>query len=464
MEKLYKIEKPDLTNLPKTLDDFDWHFTHFDNNKEFNEFTESLSKAVIKSEYPEYLSWKDIKYKNWIPNFHSLNPKWNNKSAFFAYLKAHRKSDAKPTPICCEKNGFFTWRKLANHEKMAHEIDMDMSKYLLDFPEILKTNHHEFQRKSLIEEAIASSQLEGAHTSRKVAKQMIEEKREPRNADERMILNNYLAMKEIQENYKNKKLTLKNLFALHKILTKGTASLEEFEQGNFRSEQDEIVIVKGDDPAVISYRAPSLKFVKKEIQRLIDFANDELGEPFIHPLTKAIMLHFWIGLLHPFVDGNGRMARCLFYWYLLRKSDGYQSFALLPISLVIKNSSIQYSEAYILSEQDDNDLTYFIDYNYRKIAQAAINFKKYISYKLEEEKEIEKIMAKNASLNTRQIRMLKMLEENPYKLMNVSLYVKIFEITKATAVKDLKELQHLNFVKAEKRGKNVFYHPTGKKI
>ncbi|MSP34011.1 MAG: hypothetical protein EXR06_03810 [Rickettsiales bacterium] len=96
----------------------------------------------------------------------------------------------------------------------------------------------------------------------------------------------------------------KYLLELHRMLTVGAKNLAESEQGNFRSAVDKIVIAKGDDPTVISYVAPSIDFVKIEIQRLIDFANDALGEDFIHPVTKAIMLHFWIGLLHPFVEGN----------------------------------------------------------------------------------------------------------------------------------------------------------------
>ncbi len=462
MEKLYKIEKPDLSNYHTHLDDFylDALYQNEGGNVLLDNFLDTLTEARKKTENPEYLNWKDIKYKSWVPEF--KEPKKDNAKTFWSYIKAYRKDKACHTVIRDENGKYFTWTKLSRHEKMAHEIDMDMTKYLLDFPKILETNHQEFQRKSLIEEAIASSQLEGAHTTRKAAKQMIEEKREPRNADERMILNNFITMEAIQKKYKNKKLTIKSLLELHKMLTIGAKNLDESEQGNFRSSSDKIVIAKGDDPTVISYITPSIDFVKTEIQRLIDFANDELGEDFIHPVTKAIMLHFWIGLLHPFVDGNGRLARGLFYWYLLRQGGNYWAFALLSISIAIKAAPAQYSEAYIFSEQDDNDLTYFVDYNFRKIAQAAENFKKYVSNKLREAREAEEIMSKHHNLTQRQIKILSLLRENPHKLLNVSLCVKIYEVTKATAIKDLKQLLHLGFVKTERRGKNVYYRPTNK--
>ncbi len=116
------------------------------------------------------------------------------------------------------------------------------------------------------------------------------------------------------------------------------------------------------------------------MEKLIQFSNDEPeNATFIHPVIKAIIIHFWIGYLHPFTDGNGRLARLLFYWYLIK--EGYWAFVYLPISKAIKLSPKQYSMAYIYSEQDDNDMTYFIDYNIKKIKLAVREFKKYLEKK-----------------------------------------------------------------------------------
>ena len=51
-------------------------------------------------------------------------------------------------------------------------------------------------------------------------------------------------------------------------------------------------------------------------------ANTENGEYFLHPIVKAIAIHYLIGYIHPFYDGNGRTARALFYWYLI--SQGHK--------------------------------------------------------------------------------------------------------------------------------------------
>ncbi|MBM3579918.1 MAG: Fic family protein [Alphaproteobacteria bacterium] len=444
MEKLYKIEQPNLSNIEVDL-------------TLLSETRKPEVKAAIKRACsPEYLHWKDLKYKNWIPDQFR-----NHKEKFWLLVKFARQSGSAVTKIRDHKKNFFTWKKLNHYEEMLHEITLDMSRYLLDIPDASSTDYQKYQSQSLIEEAIASSQLEGAHTTRKAAKRMIEEKREPKTADERMIYNNFIAMKAIQEKFKNEKLSLDVLFDLHRMLTIGTDSVKEHEQGRFRLDSDKIVITKGDDPTVISYVTPPMDFVKKEIFHLIDFANDELDEKdFVHPVIKAIMLHFWIGLLHPFVDGNGRLARGLFYWYLLRK--GYWAFAFLPISIAIKAAPAQYSEAYILSEQDDTDLTYFINYHIKKINEAIENFRKFFKQKSLESRKINKILNEHNSLNRRQIETLANIKQNPERQLTATLYKNIHNITKVTAIKDLRTLRDSGFVVSRKKGRNIFYTTTKK--
>ncbi len=444
IEKLYRVEQPDCSKIK------------FDNELLLQFLSPEVQAGIRKAQTPEFLHWKDIKYKNWIPKQFK-----DHKEKFWFLIKAYRKGVGTKTPICDQNQSYFTWQKPEQYEKMLHEITLDMSRYLLDIPEASAADYQKYQSQGIIEEAIASSQLEGAHTTRKAAKQMIEEKREPKTSDERMIYNNFITMKAISEKFKNEKLSLDVLFDIHRMLTVGTTTLKESEQGRFRFDSDHIVITKSDDPAIISYVTPPMKFVEKELKNLIAFANDELEEEnFIHPVIKAIMLHFWVGLLHPFVDGNGRLARGLFYWYLLRK--GYWAFAFLPISIAIKSSPVQYSEAYILSEQDDANLTYFIDYNMRKINQAIENFRKFFKEKNAESRKINKILSQHNNLNRRQIEALASFRQNPEKLLTTTIHQNKNNVTKATAIKDLKILLDLKFISARKQGRNVFYSPTSK--
>ena len=96
--------------------------------------------------------------------------------------------------------------------------------------------------KSLVEEAINSSQLEGASTTRHVAKEMIRQGRDPKDKSEQMILNNFHAMQFIRD-FKEDELTPSFLFELHRILTEKTLDDPE-KAGVFRSENDKRLCIR----------------------------------------------------------------------------------------------------------------------------------------------------------------------------------------------------------------------------
>lgn len=89
-----------------------------------------------------------------------------------------------------------------------------------------------------------------------------------------------------------------------------------------------------------------------------------------------------IGFIHPFVDGNGRTARALFYWYLLKK--GYWLTEYLSISRMILKSKVQYANAYLYTEHDEMDVGYFIHYQLHIMALAFESLQEYLKRKSEE--------------------------------------------------------------------------------
>jgi len=410
-------------------------------------------KEIFKSENPIYLYWSDIKYKTW-------TPRGMSKEKFWHLVKIARKNrmvigfETKCWNVA--NNSLFFWINLDRFQNFCHKFDLSAGGSLIKCGENLSEEDKQvFIKRNVIEEAIASSQLEGAHTTRKVAKRILATGEKPRNQSEIMIVNNYNAMKQIKNEFKDRELSLDMIFKLHKILTKGDEGLKDDERGQFRKEEDEIVV--GGGYQEYNHKAPDIKLVKKDIEKLIKFANDEYPNQFIHPLIKAIMLHFWIGYLHPFVDGNGRLARCLFYWYCLRHN--YWVIAYLPISIKIKNSLSSYLNAYLYSEQDDNDLTYFIDYNVRKIEQAKIDFEYYCQKKMQI---LESLRKKYPELNSRQIELLDYLDKKN-RYTSVSIHLNYFEISKITAIKDLKEMEEMKILWSEKTGREIRYYLIKKK-
>lgn len=435
------IEKPDSSKIRESKK---VEFLHNEDQ------LKTLSPFIQKTISP-YASWAMVKH--WpLPN--GVRPE-----EFWLFISVMRNMKRVPSVIHDTMDKPFYWsRSLLNIDELLHHIDMKLGGNLLILGE---HNNKQTQRRLLsrgiMEEAIASSQLEGAHTTRKAAKKMLTEGRKPRTHDEQMIVNNYNAMCMIEDELKEKPLDEITLLALHKTLTTKTLD-NESEVGRYRRD-DERIEVSSRDGTELYHVAPPEKFVKREIRRFLSYANDELNDAdFIHPVIKAIFLHFWMGYLHPFTDGNGRMARALFYWYLLRK--GYWAFAYLPLSTFIKRSSGQYRDAYLYSEQDRNDLNYFLDYNMHKIAQTMDEFERYIHRMGDENSKMVSRARGEFGLNDRQIQLLQFFYKNKDATTSVTTYIKINEVARMTAINDLKGLLDKGFVVSKKVGRTVYYYAT----
>ncbi len=342
-----------------------------------------------------------------------------------------------------------------------HHIDRDAAGHIRATSRApLQDDSQRYLISSLIEEAITSSQLEGASTTRKVAVTMLRSGRKPRDLSEKMIFNNYLAMEHLRS-LRDVKLTPAHVLELHRILTEDTLENPE-DAGRYRRDDEVHVVDVRDNTAL--HVPPTHAELAQRMQRLCDFANaDEASLPFVHPVLRAVLLHFMIGYDHPFADGNGRTARALFYWSMAR--SGYWLMEYTSISHILRKAPAKYMRAYLHTETDKNDTTYFLLHQLQTIRQAIAALHEYVERKSREQKETESLLAASPALrgrfNHRQTTLLNHALRNAGDAYRVDAHRRSHAVVYQTARRDLLELEEQGLLEKTKQGNAyVFYAPA----
>ena len=311
--------------------------------------------------------------------------------------------------------------------------------------------------RSQIEEAMTSSQLEGAGTTRAVAKEMLRSGRAPRDHGERMIHNNYLAMQELKR-WRDQPLTPEAVFEIHRLLTIDTLD-DASQAGRFRTADDNIVVQ--DEEGRLLHEPPHADELPSRLQALCDFANGRNEEGFLHPVIRAIALHFQIGYDHPFCDGNGRTARTLFYWSMLR--SGYWLTEFLSVSSVFKRAKAQYLRSYLYTETDEADLGYFVDHHLDVIIGAIDGLHGWLGRKAEERNRAESLLKPGSrlggKLNHRQRELLLDAVRHPDKHYRIDRHMQVQDVSYQTARSDLLGLVDLKLMSCQKIGKAFVFTP-----
>jgi Fic family protein len=316
-----------------------------------------------------------------------------------------------------------------------------------------RKNRPVYAVSSVMEESVASCQIEGASVPLRQAKKMLRENRPPKNKSERMVFNEYSAMKYVKSK-KDSPLTPELIKEIHRIITEGTLE-DGFYEGRFR-DTDGIAVCDTAAGEILHKPIPYAD-IESAIDSVCDYINSE--ENFEHPIIKGIILHFIIAYIHPFIDGNGRLARALFYWYSLKK--GYGTMEYLSISKAIKADRGKYDLAYLLSETDGNDVTYFIKFHLGLIEDALYTFGKYVKRKADEQKELENKITGLGNLNSRQKSVLNdaVRSDEPFSVYCVR---EKYRISYQTARTDILKLIDLGYVKVSGRdGNMVLYSYSG---
>lgn len=309
---------------------------------------------------------------------------------------------------------------------------------------------------SLIEEAITSSQLEGAATTRKVAKDMLRSGRNPRDRSERMIYNNFAAMQRITE-LRDSAMTPDLVREIHRIVTEDT--LDDPRQAGALQTHDSDRIAVYDEFGELLHRPPPVAELPDRLQALCAVANGDHPTHYVPPVLRAITVHFMVGYDHYFADGNGRTGRALFYWTMLR--NGYWLTEFLSISRILKKAPVQYGRSFLDTEQDEGDLTYFFVYQLGVIERAIRELHEYLDAKAAELRDLGRALSdRPGEFNHRQVALLKHSIKNPDTPFTALGHARTHGVSGETARQDLMDLERRGLLARFKIGRQFAWSPA----
>lgn len=405
-----KLEKKDLPKAYSALDDINY-------------------KPLLSKINNEYQYWDKVKYISSSDNIDSQTL-WHS-------TKIQRRLNYKQLKFGKYTFNYYITDKM---QELLHEFDLNFGLSLQAKNIIPEKDKQYYLLSSIMEEAIASSQMEGASTTRKVAKEMLRKQDKPKNKGQKMIANNYATITFLLD-HKKDELSIEKLLEIHKLISSGTIDNEK-EEGKIR-DNDNIFLVN-EKESEIAYTPPSHTELNLLLDDLIKFFNKEDEENFIHPIVKGIIIHFMLSYIHPFSDGNGRTARSLFYLYLMKR--GYFLTEYISISRIIYKSKARYEEAFLYTEHDENDLSYFLHYNLIVMKKAYEELKSYLQRKINERNNTI-IYNTIPEINERQATILKIYTDSHNTILTIKELENRFGVSNQTARIDITSLVSKGFVK-----------------
>ena len=280
-------------------------------------------------------------------------------------ITSKRENNFIPIPLKTQTGNFFRYTHLPQFDEMIHEIETILN-VLSKQTTLLSLDD------AIINESYYSSKIEGAITTRRRTQDIIKNGIPPQDKSEQMVVNNYKALQFVLQLNRSDILAIDNLIQLQKFLTEYTLRQEDMSM-RFRTDdvdvfdkQKQVVIHKGLDHTLI----------ESYMMDMFSFASQNTFHPFI----TASILHFYIGYVHPFFDGNGRTARAMMYAYFIHR--GYPMFRYFSISDRFYFNRKSYYDAYVLCEDENRDMTYFVwiclDILRLSVERFAVKLTKYV--------------------------------------------------------------------------------------
>ncbi len=254
-------------------------------------------------------------------------------------------------------------------------------------------------------------------------------------------------------------LTPQFICEVHRIVTDGT--LDEAEDaGRLQRQGEERIHIYGSEGQdQLLHVPPPAEELPGRLKRLCDFANGagEYAMQYVPPLVRALVVHFMMGYDHYFVDGNGRTARVIAQWVMLR--EGFFLMDFVPVSRLLRKAPAQYARSFLEVEQDEGDLTYFLIWHAQIILRGIRELHDYLARKSQEMDQVKQLL-RSTDLNNRQIGVIEEALRDPLITVTAAAHADKFRVTLQTAHADLRGLADGGYLMCVKRGRSFEWYPV----
>ena len=317
----------------------------------------------------------------------------------------------------------------------------------------------------LTDEAINTSLIEGEFFKRESVRsslrKRLDKKFDAQSDNYATAITDSLVEILIDCNLNKEPLTLQRIHGWHNCLFEHQYSkLYKINVATFRKNDDMEVVSGAIGYEKVHYLAPPAVKIDKDIKQLIAYCNNSDENIYI----KSAIAHLWFVIIHPYEDGNGRIARAITD-YILSQKTAFTQFKLYSISTAINSDRKSYydilDKTTNLLKNREFDITPWIQWHLNILKNAMQSGLKSIKYLIQKTKFWDKY--REYALNERQIKVinkiLDMGNENFEGGISTKKYISITKVSKATAVRDISNLVKLGCIKQIKgsSGRNIRY-------
>lgn len=359
-------------------------------------------------------------------------------------------------------NFTYDFKKL---EELIQKISLEQG-YLTALTQTMnEENITQRQFDTLLNEAINTSLIEGEILNRDSVKASIAKRFGFKEFDYKKLDISSDNLVEIlidaNTNY-NEKLTLEKLFGWHNALfPKGYSGFSKINTATFRGDETMQIIGGYAGNEVVYYEAPPKDNLENEMNRFLNWFNSTNES-----LIKVCIAHLWFVIIHPFDDGNGRIARAITD-LILSKIENSKTSRLYSMSSAINDDRKGYYKAlenttgYTKKEDNHLDITLWCEWFLKTLYKALLDTKKRLEFLVQKTKFWDK--HKNIDLNTRQIKVLNFILDIGISDFKGNLtkkkYMSISSSSSTTASRDISKLLEIGCIKQVEKtaGRNISY-------